>query len=139
MYGGGFATIPAYLRDLFGTMQVGAIHGRLITAWSMAAVLGPQLVNYVSTYQIEHGVPAGRGLQLDDVPDGRPAAGRPGLQPAGAAGRRPLPSRAGEDLMPEKTTSPLVIALAWLVVLIPLGWGVYQSVVKSLPLFGMPH
>src|SRR5262249_6127757 len=57
MYGGGFATIPAYLRDLFGTLQVGAIHGRLITAWSMAAVLGPQLVNYVSTYQIEHGVP----------------------------------------------------------------------------------
>ena len=57
MYGGGFATIPAYLRDLFGTSQLGAIHGRLITAWSMAAVLGPQLVNYVSTYRIEHGVP----------------------------------------------------------------------------------
>ena len=56
MYGGGFATIPAYLRDLFGTMQVGAIHGRLITAWSMAAVLGPQLVNYLSTYRSEHGV-----------------------------------------------------------------------------------
>jgi len=57
MYGGGFATIPAYLRDLFGTMHLGAIHGRLITAWSMAAVLGPQLVNYISTYRIEHGVP----------------------------------------------------------------------------------
>ncbi len=56
MYGGGFATIPAYLRDLFGTAQVGAIHGRLITAWSMAAVLGPQAVNYISTYQIDHGV-----------------------------------------------------------------------------------
>jgi MFS family permease len=57
MYGGGFATVPAYLRDLFGTQQVGAIHGRLITAWSMAAVLGPQLVNYISTYQKAHGVP----------------------------------------------------------------------------------
>jgi MFS family permease len=57
MYGGGFATIPAYLRDLFGTMHLGAIHGRLITAWSMAAVLGPQLVNYLSDYQIKHGVP----------------------------------------------------------------------------------
>jgi len=56
MYGGGFATIPAYLRDLFGTMHLGAIHGRLITAWSMAAVLGPQLVNYISTYRIEYGV-----------------------------------------------------------------------------------
>jgi MFS family permease len=57
MYGGGFATIPAYLRDLFGTMHLGAIHGRLITSWSMAAILGPQLVNYISTYRIEHGVP----------------------------------------------------------------------------------
>ncbi len=57
MYGGGFATIPAYLRDLFGTAQVGAIHGRVITAWSMAAVLGPQLVTYLSAYQRAHGVP----------------------------------------------------------------------------------
>jgi MFS family permease len=48
MYGGGFATIPAYLRDLFGSHQVGAIHGRLITAWSMAAVIGPQLVDRLS-------------------------------------------------------------------------------------------
>jgi MFS family permease len=60
MYGGGFATIPAYLRDLFGTMQVGAIHGRLITAWSMAAVLGPQMVNYISTYEKGHGLPKGQ-------------------------------------------------------------------------------
>ncbi|HVU15422.1 MAG TPA: OFA family MFS transporter [Candidatus Didemnitutus sp.] len=59
MYGGGFATIPAYLRDMFGTMQVGAIHGRVITAWSMAAVLGPQLVTNISAYQKAHGVPKG--------------------------------------------------------------------------------
>jgi MFS family permease len=64
MYGGGFSTIPAYLRDLFGTMQVGAIHGRLITAWSMAAVLGPQLVNYVSTYQKDHGVPKAQAYNV---------------------------------------------------------------------------
>jgi MFS family permease len=56
MYGGGFATIPAYLSDLFGTRFVGAIHGRLLTAWSVAGVLGPVLVNYVRQYQIEHGV-----------------------------------------------------------------------------------
>ncbi len=56
MYGGGFATIPAYLRDLFGTMQVGAIHGRLLTAWSTAGVLGPVLVNYIREFQIAHGV-----------------------------------------------------------------------------------
>ena len=57
MYGGGFATIPAYLRDRFGTLQVGAIHGRLLTAWSTAGVLGPVLVNYIREYQISRGVP----------------------------------------------------------------------------------
>ena len=57
MYGGGFATIPAYLRDVFGTLQVGAIHGRLLTAWSTAGVLGPVLVNYIREYQISRGVP----------------------------------------------------------------------------------
>lgn len=57
MYGGGFATIPAYLRDLFGSYQVGAIHGRLITAWSMAAILGPQLVDRLSKANKDAGVP----------------------------------------------------------------------------------
>jgi MFS family permease len=57
MYGGGFATIPAYLRDRFGTLQVGAIHGRLLTAWSTAGVLGPVLVNYIREYQIGRGIP----------------------------------------------------------------------------------
>jgi MFS family permease len=56
MYGGGFATIPAYLKDIFGTRYVGAIHGRLLTAWSTAGVLGPVLVNYIREYQIDHGV-----------------------------------------------------------------------------------
>jgi Major Facilitator Superfamily len=56
MYGGGFATIPAYLRDLFGTYHVSAIHGRLLTAWSVAGVLGPVLVNYMRDYQLQHGV-----------------------------------------------------------------------------------
>ena len=56
MYGGGFATIPAYLRDMFGTIQVGAIHGRLLTAWSTAGIIGPVLVNYIREYQLAHGV-----------------------------------------------------------------------------------
>jgi len=55
MYGGGFATIPAYLRDMFGVYQVSAIHGRLLTAWSTAGVLGPLLVNYTREYQLAHG------------------------------------------------------------------------------------
>src|SRR5262249_62153137 len=56
MYGGGVATIPAYLRDLFGTSPVGAIHGRLLTAWSAAGIAGPGLVNYIREDQINHGV-----------------------------------------------------------------------------------
>jgi Na+/melibiose symporter-like transporter len=55
MYGGGFATIPAYLRDLFGVYHVSAVHGRLLTAWSVAGVLGPMLVNYMREYEIAHG------------------------------------------------------------------------------------
>jgi MFS family permease len=57
MYGGGFATIPAYLRDLFGTMHVGAIHGRLLTAWSTAGVLGPVLLTKWAEHQKAAGVP----------------------------------------------------------------------------------
>jgi MFS family permease len=57
MYGGGFATIPAYIADLFGTRFVGAIHGRILLAWSTAGILGPQLVNNIREYRISHGVP----------------------------------------------------------------------------------
>ncbi|SHL67006.1 OFA family MFS transporter [Hymenobacter psychrotolerans] len=56
MYGGGFATIPAYLSDLFGKLQVGAIHGRLLTAWSTAGVLGPVIVNYLHSNAKENGM-----------------------------------------------------------------------------------
>jgi MFS family permease len=55
-YGAGFATVPAYLRDLFGYKQVGAIHGRLLTAWSTAGVLGPLIVNAIADHQIAAGV-----------------------------------------------------------------------------------
>jgi MFS family permease len=57
MYGGGFATIPAYLADVFGTKYVGAVHGRLLTAWSVAGILGPVLVNYLREFQIQSGIP----------------------------------------------------------------------------------
>ncbi|KIF77683.1 MFS transporter [Streptomyces sp. 150FB] len=60
-YGGGFATLPAYLKDLFGTYQVGAIHGRLLTAWSVAGVLGPLIVNWVADSQQAAGK-SGSGL-----------------------------------------------------------------------------
>jgi MFS family permease len=64
MYGGGFATIPAYLADIFGTQFVGAIHGRLLTAWSAAGILGPVLVNYIREYQIDRGVPAAQAYNV---------------------------------------------------------------------------
>ena len=64
MYGGGFATIPAYLRDVFGAMNVGAIHGRLLTAWAMAGVLGPVLVNYIRQFQIDQGVPRAQAYSI---------------------------------------------------------------------------
>ena len=64
MYGGGFATIPAYLADIFGTQYVGAIHGRLLTAWSTAGVLGPVLVNYIREYQIDRGVPTAQAYNV---------------------------------------------------------------------------
>jgi MFS family permease len=64
MYGGGFATVPAYLRDMFGTRYVGAIHGWLLTAWSAAGVFGPVLVNYIRQYNVEHGIPKADAYNL---------------------------------------------------------------------------
>jgi MFS family permease len=57
MYGGGFATVPAYLADMFGTQFVGTIHGRLLTAWSTAGIIGPVVVNYIREAQLAAGVP----------------------------------------------------------------------------------
>ena len=56
MYGGAFATIPAYLADLFGTQFVSAIHGRLLTAWSTAGIIGPVVVNYLREFEMATGV-----------------------------------------------------------------------------------
>jgi MFS family permease len=56
MYGGGFATVPAYLADIFGTQMVGAIHGRLITSWSVAGVIGPAIIAGLRQFQLDHGV-----------------------------------------------------------------------------------
>ncbi|HKT18170.1 MAG TPA: OFA family MFS transporter, partial [Stellaceae bacterium] len=64
MYGGGFSTVPAYLRDMFGTRYVGAIHGMLLTAWSMAGIFGPVLVNYIRQYNVTHGVAAAQAYNV---------------------------------------------------------------------------
>ncbi|MFO0823575.1 MAG: MFS transporter [Gemmataceae bacterium] len=88
MYGGGFATIPAYLRDQFGTAQVGAIHGRLLTAWSLAGCGG------AGAGELHPGVPdpargaEGGSVHRDNAPDGGVACGGAGLQCARAVAAR---------------------------------------------------
>ena len=146
MYGGGFAAVPAYLADLFGTAQVGAIHGRLLTAWSTAGVLGPVLVNYIREFQIARGVPPAQAytvtmyvlasllvvgffanLAIRPV-DGSlftlaPAAGH---QPVGF-GQEPLAA-----VEPARASHWPLVAAAWAIVAVPLGWGVYNTVSLAL-------
>ncbi len=142
MYGGGFATVPAYLRDLFGTKQVGAIHGRLLTAWSLAAIVGPSLVTYVREAQLAAGVAprdaytstlyALTGLlavgfvanQLVAMPQAKDDAA-PGVAAHAAVSSTPLPPMRWRLLAP-----------MWLVVLAPLLWGVTMTAKKAAALFG---
>ena len=148
-YGAGFATVPAYLRDLFGTYQVGAIHGRLLTAWSVAGVLGPLIVNAIADAQIAAGV-EGPGRYTHGVLHHDRAAGdRVRLQRADQARERQVPRTDERDIHHGRSTgmstraesadgavNPVLIGLAWLWVLIPLGYGLYQLVIKIPALFG---
>ena len=153
MYGGGFATVPAYLADLFGTQMVGAIHGRLLTAWATAGVLGPVVVNYMREYQLGLGIPREQvynqtmyilvgmlavGLicnllvrPLDDkwfMNDEELAEEKRLAHERAAASVVSRAEGAGDD-----SISPAVVVFAWLAVGLPLAWGVYrtlQSVAK---------
>ena len=91
MYGGGFATIPAYLADVFGTKYVSAVHGRLLTAWSAAGVLGPVLVNYIRQFQIDHGIPKNQAYNVTMYIMAGLLVIALLRQPGGEAGRRALP------------------------------------------------
>jgi MFS family permease len=160
MYGGGFATIPAYLSDLFGTRYVGAIHGRLLTAWSAAGVFGPVLVNYIRQYEIERGVPNAQAynhtlyLMAALLVVGfccnlavRPVAARHHME-AGtpqretASVQRLRGGAAVEAIVSETPTAGNhsrravpVLAAAWAAVAIPLGWGVASTLGRALALF----
>jgi MFS family permease len=152
MYGGGFATIPAFLRDMFGTIQVGAIHGRLLTAWSTAGVLGPVLVNYIREYEIGRGVPKADAytvtmrimaalLLVGFVCNAliRPVHARFAERDDGISsddkrtGSTRLPGSAVTASLPGG--SGVKLLLAWTVVGVPLVWGVSQVLKKSLDLF----
>ncbi len=84
MYGGGFATIPAYLKDLFGGYNVSAIHGRLLTAWSMAGIIGPLIVNGILDHYVENKMTKAGRLPADPAHHVRPAGRRLPSQPDGA-------------------------------------------------------
>jgi MFS family permease len=142
MYGGGFATVPAYLADLFGTQMVGAIHGRLLTAWATAGILGPVVVNYMRDYQLGLGIPRDQvynqtmyilvgmlviGLICNWLV--RPVADKHFMTEAELAEEKRLAhdkaqaSAAGPVTMTFHRTPVVWVALAWLAVGVPLAWG----------------
>jgi hypothetical protein len=152
MYGGGFATIPAYLADMFGTQYVGAIHGRLLTAWSTAGILGPVIVNYFHDTRKAAGVPVNELYYLimyilaallllgfianwlirpvdskwymsdSELDVARARSAKGAVIDSGSFGI----GRGGLDGN---------AALAWAVVLIPITWGVWLVVSKLGVLF----
>jgi MFS family permease len=150
MYGGGFAAIPAYLADLFGTGSVGAIHGRILTAWSVAGVLGPVLVNYLNEAQVRAGFPRARAydqtmLALAVVLLAGAVCNwlvRPLEAPAiGASARGGAdtdqwnggePHAAGG---PQNSAWGLVITF-WCLVGLPLAWGVWSTLRQTWMLLG---
>ena len=147
MYGGGFATVPAYLADMFGTQFVGAIHGRLLTAWSTAGVIGPVLVSYMREAAISAGVPRSSvydvtlyllaGLLIIGLVANllvRPVATKWFMSDAEVTA---LQGRAA-SVRGESNTGGFTAttALAWAAVGIPILWGVWITVAKVAVLFG---
>jgi MFS family permease len=155
MYGGGFATIPAYLADMFGTQMVGAIHGRLLTAWSAAGILGPVLVSYINDFQIKAGVPKAQaydttmyvlaGLLVGGFVCNllvRPVAAKWFMTDQELEAERKLahdraavPSVDATTAASTAPSNPVVVALFWFFVGVPLAWGVYVSLEKAWILF----
>jgi len=146
MYGGGFATVPAYLADVFGTRFVGAIHGRLLTAWSTAGALGPLLVAYMRDARIAAGVPRDQVyepiywtlaamLALGFVANllVRPVAER--FLQRDEGGSTEAPTQAAATAGPGAGAIDVRVVLAWAAVGIPIAWGIYQTLVKALVLF----
>lgn len=150
MYGGGFATIPSYLADIFGTQMVGAIHGRLLTAWSAAGIFGPVLVNYLREYQLGLGIAPARiyditlyvlaallcigficNLFVQPLP-ARYAMTEEQLKQAAFADISdpdvPLEWRANRSSYPR-------VFFAWLIVVLPLLWGIAITLKQSAALF----
>lgn len=154
MYGGSFSTIPAYIADLFGTQMVGAIHGRILTAWATAGVLGPVLVNYIREYQIANGVPKAQaydvtmyvlagmivlGLICNAMV--RPVADKHFMTDAELAAERKLAherasvNNGSAAAAGTGATSPVVTVFAWAAVGLPLAAGIWITLQKAIVLF----
>jgi MFS family permease len=160
MYGGGFSTVPAYLADLFGTQMVGAIHGRLLTAWATAGILGPVIVNYMRDYQLSLGLPRAQvynqtmmilaGLLMIGLMCNlliRPVADK-WFMTADELAEEKRHAREliaedevhaidgkGQDSAVGKHTHPAMVWLAWTMVIIPLSWGVYKTLINAAKFF----
>jgi MFS family permease len=156
MYGGGFATVPAYLADLFGTQMVGAIHGRLLTAWATAGVLGPVVVNYMREYQLGLGIPREQvynqtmyilvgmlvvglicNLMVKPLNDKWFMTADELAHEKRLAHEKAVASevvRSGEASGSD-AVSPIVVVLAWAAVGIPLGWGIYRTLLSVAKFF----
>jgi MFS family permease len=152
MYGGGFATIPAYLADMFGTQFVGAIHGRLLTAWSTAGILGPVVVNYMHDTRLEKQVPFDQvyapifvvlaclmvvGFIANMLV--KPVAEKYFMSDAELAEVQKIGHEKSLQTAAIATESAaqhgLLVKLAWLAVLIPIGYGVWSTLQKAWVLF----
>ncbi|GJE77406.1 OFA family MFS transporter [Methylorubrum suomiense] len=146
MYGGGFATVPAYLADMFGTKMVGAIHGRLLTAWATAGILGPVLVNYLREYQLAAGLPNAQAYnQTMHILAGllvlglicnlliRPVAARHYMaeETAPVATGPEAQGALAATPMAERTSAPALVVLAWAAVGLPLAAGVLITIQKA--------
>jgi MFS family permease len=137
MYGGGFATVPAYLADIFGTKYVGAIHGRLLTAWSCAGIAGPLLVAGMRDARIAAGVPRPEvygpiylllaGMLVAGFVANllvRPVAAKWHMTDTNAAA--PVATVAGDA-----GGGSFAVVVAWAAVGLPIAWGVYMAVLKA--------
>jgi MFS family permease len=154
MYGGSFSTVPAYLADLFGTQNVGAIHGRLLTAWGTAGIIGPVVVNYMREYQLGLGIPRAQvynqtmyilvgmlvlGLIFNLMV--RPVADKWFMTPeelaeeVHLAHEREVANDVGRGPGTGGNTPTIVVVLAWAAVGLPLAWGVYRTLLSAAKFF----
>jgi MFS family permease len=154
MYGGGFSTVPAYLADLFGTQNVGAIHGRLLTAWATAGILGPVVVNYMREYQLGLGIPREQvynqtmyiligmlaigfiaNLLIRPVADKHFMTDDELAKERQAAQDKAKATAVTGQSSDSTVTSPALVAFAWLAVGIPLAWGTYRTLLSAAKFF----